>query len=282
MAGAQPTLTGITDDASRGGLFDRSNIASPVSGADVSGTIINDSTITLTIQVGDTTETRTFTTNEAADTTLSFDFSAITGGGSGGGVDGVVSGGSFDASTGVLTLQRTNSLSDVTITGFTFSTLTEADVNRLADARIGAANIQDLNNVPAIGSSGQVLSVASDGMNLEYVNPATAAVSSSSFTSTGSTVAITQNGANVNLESRPEWEGNTNNAPAGTIAVTTDVEASRIVLGADTGLVLVDSGSGVYTIRAQAPAPTPAEAPTSTTPPPSSAISPSPQQVDYI
>ena len=40
MAGARPTLTGVTDDASRGGLFVQSNVANPVSGADVTGTVI--------------------------------------------------------------------------------------------------------------------------------------------------------------------------------------------------------------------------------------------------
>ena len=43
---ANPTLQGITDDASRGGLFARSNVVNPVSGVDVNGTVINDSTIT--------------------------------------------------------------------------------------------------------------------------------------------------------------------------------------------------------------------------------------------
>ena len=44
---ADPVLAATTDDASRGGLFARSNVANPVSGVDITGTSINDSTITL-------------------------------------------------------------------------------------------------------------------------------------------------------------------------------------------------------------------------------------------
>ena len=279
MAGARPTLTGVTDDSSRGGLFVQSNVANPVSGADVSGTIVNDNTITLTIQVGDTTETRTFTTNQAADSTLSFDFSAITGG-STTTASGTVTNGNFDANTGVLTLMRSDNQPDITISGFTFSQRSDADINTLADARIGAANISDLNNVPALGDPGNVLRVSSTTGQTEWVRPDTASVSDSSFTSTGNTVAITPNGSQVNLESMPEWVGNNGNAPSGTTTVLDgiDVEVRQLTLNADTGLVLVRSGGNNFELRAAAPDPTPASAPTITTPPPSSAISPSPAQ----
>ena len=277
MAGAQPTLTGITDDASRGGLFDRSNVANPVSGADVQGTVINDSEITLSITINGDTQTQSFFTNQAAASTESFDFT-VAGGTSTGGSGFEVTSGSFDVSTQTLTLNRSGGAQPVTITGFAFSTITEAEVNTLADARIGAANIQDLNNVPAIGTSGQVLSVAADGMNLQYVDPATAAVSSSSFASPDMSIDIQQNGNIVDLEAQPTWTGNTNLAPTGTTAVTSGVQVQNLTIGADTGLVLVDTGSGTYTLRAQRTLTT-AVRPTVTSPEPRSALLPAPEQV---
>ena len=280
MAGARPTLTGITDDASRGGLFDRSNIASPVSGADVTGTVINDSTITLSITIDGDTQTGSFTTNAASDGTVALTFTGVgsTTTGTGG---AVVTGGRFDPATNMLILERSDNQPDLMIDGWVFPTRTDSEINTLADARIGAANISDLNNVPALGDPGNVLRVSSTTGQTEWVRPDTASVSDSSFTSNGNTVAITPNGAQVNLESMPEWVGNNGNAPTGTTTVGDgiDVEVRQLTLNADTGLVLVNNGSNNFELRAAAPAPTPAEAPVATTPPPSSAISPSPRQV---
>ena len=101
MAGAQPSLTAITDDASRGGLFVQSNIANPVSGSDIRGEVVNDSTITLTIMINGNPVTRTFTTNQAASDTLQFDFTVA--GGTGGDTGGNINGGSFSPQTQTLT-----------------------------------------------------------------------------------------------------------------------------------------------------------------------------------
>ena len=65
---AVPSVVGTTDDSSRGGLFSRTNLANPISGADVNGVAIQDSTIT--IQINDNSQS--FTLNQAADQTLEF------------------------------------------------------------------------------------------------------------------------------------------------------------------------------------------------------------------
>ena len=279
MAGARPTLTGVTDDSSRGGLFVQSNVANPVSGADVTGTVVNDSEITLSITIDGDTQTGSFRTNAASDGTVQLTFTGV--GGSSAGTGGpVVTGGRFDPATNMLILERSNNQPDLMIDGWVFPTRTDQEINDLADARIGAANISDLNNVPALGDPGNVLRVSSTTGQTEWVRPDTASVSDSSFTSTGGTVAITPNGAQVNLESRPEWVGNNGNAPSGTTTVLDgiDVEVGQLTLNADTGLVLVRSGGNNFELRAAAPDPTPASAPTTTTPLPSSAIDPSPAQ----
>ena len=115
MAGANPTLTAITTEASRGGLFDRSNVATPVSGSDIQGTIVNDSTISLTLNIDGTPHLFTFTTNQATDVTQTISFTTTGTGGTG---DSIVSG-SFDPDTMILTLTRASG-SPFEITGFTF------------------------------------------------------------------------------------------------------------------------------------------------------------------
>ena len=282
MAGATPTLTAITTEASRGGLFDRSNVANPVSGADVQGTIINDSTITLEFTInGEVQPSQTFTTNQAADSTLSFDFAIA---GTGGGADGVVNGGSFDSTMGVLTLTRSNNEPSIEITGFTFTARTDAEINTLADARIAAASISDLTNVDALGIAGTIARVNPAGTGIEFVASPPATVSPASFSSMDDTVVITQMGNLVDLEARPAWEGNANTAPTGTTTVsgTNTIQAERITLAADTGLVLVDNGAGAYTIQAAGTTPPPAGAPTATQPPATSALDEAPEQTIMI
>ena len=280
MAGATPTLTAITTEASRGGLFDRSNVANPVSGADVQGTIINDSTITLEFTInGEVQPSQTFTTNQAADSTLSFDFAIA---GTGGTADGVVTGGSFSGNT--LTLTRSGNESDIVITGFDFTPRSDADINALADARIRASNISDLSNVDNIGTAGQVAIVNVAGTGIAFADSPPATVSASAFSSMDNTVAITTQGNLVDLEARPAWIGNANTAPTGTTTVigTDTVQVERITLAADTGFVLVDNGAGVYTIQAAGTTPPPAGAPTATTPDPSSALTTSPPQTIMV
>ena len=276
MAGAQPSLTAVTDDASRGGLFVQSNVANPVSGVDVQGEVVNDSTITLSVTINGEVQTQTFTTNQAADSTESFDFTVATGAGGTG--DNVI-GGEFNANTATLTLRRSIG-SDINIGGFVFQDRTDDQVNDLIDARIAVTDIDALRDVPTIGTAGQVLSVNSTANGLVYADPSIALVSANSFSSMDNTVVITQNGAFVDLEARPAWEGNANTAPAGTTTViaTDTVQVERITLAADTGLVLVDNGAGAYTIQAAGTTPPPAGAPTATTPPATSALDISPPQ----
>ena len=280
MAGANPTLTAITTEASRGGLFDRSNVANPVSGADVQGTIINDSTITLQFTINGEAQTpQSFTTNQAANTTLPFNFTiAGTGGGTGG---AVVTGGTFDPVAGALRLTRSDNQPDITIPGFMFQQRTDEEINSLADTQIAATPISGLSNVDALGTAGQIASVSVDGMGISFIDPATAAVSANSFSSIDDTIVFTQRGNVVDLEARPAWEGNANTAPAGTTTVsgTNTVQVERLTLGADTGLVLVDNGAGAYTIQLAGTTPAPAGAPTATQPPATSALTPSPPQV---
>ena len=274
MAGARPTITAVTDDASRGGLFVQSNIANPVSGADVEGNTVNDSTITLSVSINGDVQTGTFTTNQAADGTVSLVFtgigdgvSPVTGGGN------PVTGGTISADGNTLTLQLTNPPNvDIDITRLA----TDAELQAAINALNIPSNIEDLGDTPSsLGTPGQVLVVNSGGTALEWADPATAMVSASSFSSNDSTIAIGQNGAQVNLEARPEWTGNTNN---GDNVGSAGVHAQNIILAADTGLILDNTG-GQVTIRMADPAPPAAAAPTVTTPPGSSVIDRAPDQV---
>ncbi len=76
---AAPTSVGATDDAALGGIFSRSNLANPVSGADVNGVAINNATITLDINGVE----QTFMLNQSTDQTLTYTVA----GGTGTGVD---------------------------------------------------------------------------------------------------------------------------------------------------------------------------------------------------
>ena len=272
MAGAQPSLTAITDDASRGGLFVQSNIANPVSGSDIRGEVVNDTTITLSITINGDTQTQSFTTNQAAISTEAFDFTVA--GGTGGDTGGNINGGSFSPQTQTLTLTTVNG-GMIPITGFTFEGRSDTDIENIVNTRIGATEIGDLMDVDDTrGTAGQVLSVASDGLSLIYSDPATARVVAGSFSSNDTTVVITQNGTQVDLSAQPEWTGNTN---MGDNVGAAGVHAQNIILAADTGLILDNTG-GQVTIRLADTAPPPAGTPTATQPPPSSALVPSPVQ----
>ena len=180
----------------------------------------------------------------------SFDFTvAGTGGGT---ADGVVTGGTFDSATGILTLTRSGNEAPIDITGFIFTPRTNAEIEELADTRISAANIQDLSNVDTLGTAGFIARVNPTGSGIEFVAAPPATVTANSFSSVDDTVMITQAGTLVDLGARPAWEGNANTAPTGTTTVlgTDTIQAERITLAADTGLVLVDNGAGAYTIQA--------------------------------
>ena len=258
MAGAQPTLTGVTDEASRGGLFTQSNIANPVSGADVQGNTINDSTVTLQVTIDGTTQMGTFTTNQAADSTVALTFTGIGGGSSPttGGGDPVVRGDVIG--TNLQLVLMSGDTVDIDISSLTTDTELQA--------AIAALNIPStffaLTDTPnTIGGNGTLLGVVNGA--LAFVPMPTANVAESSFSS-GGTIDIGPGtgGATVNLESRPHWQGNTNN---GDNVGSAGINATEIVLAADTGLILDNTG-GTVTIRMADPAPPAAQAPTASAP----------------
>ena len=265
MAGAQPTLTGVTNDASRGGLFDRSNIANPISGADVTGTVINDSTIMITLNYADgTNQTQQFTTNQASDGTLTF---TVPGSTTTGGSGGEVTDGTFDAMAGTITLNR-QGLSPVVITGVTFNQRSDADINALADARITANTtiVRSVNGVAANDATGAI-TVPTGTVGLDNFESSDTVVFRQGVTDT----------SDISADARPTWTGNANLHPSGTTPVTGGVQVQNLTIGADTGLVLVDTGSGTYTLRAQRTL-VDAAAPTVTAPPAMSALDPAPEQ----
>jgi len=102
---ADPTLQATTEDNSRGGLFVRNNIANPVAGTDVSGTSINDTTVTLTITIDDDVQTGTFTLNNAQNQNVPITFTGVGGGGSIGIGDPVIEG-EVDATGENIILER--------------------------------------------------------------------------------------------------------------------------------------------------------------------------------
>ena len=261
MAGAQPTLTGITQQASRGGLFDQSNVANPISGADVQGTVINDSTITLSITINGDTQTDTFTTNQAMDETLPFNFTIANTGGGVATTDGVVDRGSFDPATGILTLNRTNELPDVTITGFVFTPRTDQEINDLADARITANTtiVRSVNGQAPVDNTGAI-------------TIATGTVGLDNFESSNTVVfrAGTADANDISADARVRMQGNSGR---GDNVMAAGVNATEIILDASTGLVLDNTGD-VVTIRAADAAPAEASTPTTVVPDPSSALDP--------
>ena len=267
MAGARPTLTGVTNDASRGGLFDQSNIASPVSGADISGTVVNDSTITLSITINGDTQTQTFTTNQAADSTESFTFTIADGGGNGmDTADGVVNGGGFNPANGVLTLTRSNGLPDLTYSGFTFTPRTNQEIEDLADDRITASTtiVKSVNGVTPTDNTGAIT-----------INPGVPDLTNFESSDTVVFRAGVTDTSDISADARIPLTGN-DGIGAGVMSGST-VNAQRIVLAQDTGLVLTES-SGVVTIQAAGSPPAPAGTPAVTSPNPMSALMPAPEQ----
>ena len=277
MAGAQPTLTGITEDASRGGLFDRSNVANPVSGADITGTTINDSTITLSVSIDGTVRTGTFTTNQAADGTVSLVFENIGTGGT------PTMGGGDPVTDGRLTNNNATLQLDLqsgTMVDINISELVTQDELTAAIAGImtgpGVTTFLALTDVPNdyTGNAGRQLRVNTAETGLEFFLPNPSGVTAADFSSADDTVvAAAGTGTDlgtVSLEARPSWIGNTGR---GDNVGSTAQQATTVTLAADTGLVLNrDSATGNITIQAATPAPPPAAAPTPSVPDPSSAL----------
>ena len=266
MAGANPTLTAITDENSRGGLFTQSNIANPVSGGSVSGSAANDSTITITLNFADgsPSQSQDFTVNQVMDETLTFTIPVGTGGMGTGTADGVVTGGGFDQGTGVLTLTRSNNLPDLTYSGFIFTPRTDTEINRLADGRIAASTtiVKSVNGITPSDNTGAITVPLGtpDLTNFESSN----------------TVVFRQGTADSNdiaADARVRMQGNEG---IGDNVGTSGANATEIVLAADTGLVLNhNTVTDVITIQAAGTPPQAPPTPVATTPPPTSAFSPS-------
>jgi len=228
---ADPVLAATTDDNSRGGLFVRSNIANPVSGADVTGTTINNSEITLQLNgelVG------TFTLNQDTPETFNFVVDTSSGGGNTPVGDGTrVAGGRLVGND--LILFTNNSppvdLPPIDISGINTNTQrTDAEINRLADDRITAANlVRTVNNV----SPDNTGNVAITGGNTFGDTPTV------NFTTDSVTSEVT-------AQSFSPWTGN--GGAGGNVTGAQTVNASRVVLAENTGLVLSNAG-GIITIQ---------------------------------
>ena len=257
---ANPTLQGTTDDASRGGLFARSAVANPVSGADVNGTPINDTTITfaagdnITIN-GGTTET--INLNQANAETITI---ASTATGSGGtpapaannsiitlaGSGGIGGGGQF-------TLDQAT---DQTITfNVDSSTLPVPDLQTLTFTGASPGTYD--------GSTALTVDIPTGTAASIQVNDTT--VADADLTDTASVLYTTASGGVINAEARPQWTGNTNRE-----GLTGNVNIARLILDASTGLILqaVDATAGVYRLTMEGtapPAPTPSGSTTMTT-----------------
>ena len=268
MAGANPSLTAITDDASRGGLFTQSNIANPVSGADAAGATVNNTMVTLTVDIDGNPQTGTFFVNHNEDQTVTLTFT---------GIGGTTMGGGNPVERGVVAGQNIvltrNDGSEVIIDASEF--VTQGELTAALANVSGVQTFLALTDTPgAYGAAGEQLVVNADGDGLEFVPRDVASVAAGSFSSNDTTVVITQNGVQVDLSAQPEWTGNTN---MGDNVGAAGVHAQNIILAADTGLIL-DNNNGQVTIRLADTAPTPAGEPTATTPPPSTALDPSPIQ----
>ena len=255
---ADPTLVATTNDASRGGLFARSNVANPVGGVDVNGVSINDNTITLNFTINGDTQTQDFTLNQATDETLTFDFTVAGTGGTTPGTDTfiervVLSGTdltfTYNASSG--RMPETVSLSSIA------GGHTEQTIRDWADEQIvayHAANpfVRTVNGSTP-DSSGNVVVTSS------------ASVDASDFESTDSTVTFADNTTTgvVDVQARPAVIGNggrngfTSTENANTLTVASDVHVLDAT-GTRHRLVLVDNNGAIsFSLEtAQAP-PTP-------------------------
>ena len=262
---ANPTLQGTTDDASRGGLFARSAVANPVSGADVNGTPINNATVTFSagdnITLNGAAADVAINLNQANDATVTI-ASTATGGGGGpsvtpnnatitlAGSGGIQGGGQFTV----------NQAADSTIN---FS----VDPSTLPVPDLQAITFTGASTGTYDGSTALTVNIPTGEAATIQVNNAT--VTDADFTNSDSILFdTTLNTGVITAEARPQWTGNTNRN-----GVTGNVNISRLILDASTGLILqaVDATNGVYTLTmqgAEPPAPTPSGSTTRTTVPP--------------
>ena len=244
MAGANPTLDAITNDASRGGLFTQSNVANPVEGVDVTGTTINDSTVTLTVSINGTVQTGTFTLNNPADQPVNLTFTGI---GTSDTPDPTPTGGGDPVERGELI----NSNQDIRLYLESGNTVDIAVGALATDAELEALRmmIPVIPNIPttflqltdtptALGANGTYLGVT--GGALAFTTPPNA----------------------------PAWTGNSNE---GDNVGSNPVVPASLILDSSSNLVLVNDGSNNITIRARTTA---AREPATEPTPPSDAIDP--------
>jgi len=259
---AVPTSIGTTDDASLGGIFSRTNLANPISGADVNGTPVNDSTITLSVSIDGIVQTGTFTTNQANDETVSLAFTGIGGAGGGTGGGDPVTSGSIVGNNIKLLLQSGSEV-DIDITDL-------VTTPELATA-IAALNIPtmltDLGQVPnALGTTGQILQVDQAGTSLEFANAPSASVSVASFDNSGNVDFTAGTGSTVEAN----YQGLGASGTGLSTSITSGVQSINVTA---TGLSLsFNSTTGALTIG-NTGAPTPAAgARESLTAPPGNAL----------
>ena len=256
---ANPTLVATTDDAARGGLFARSNLgntsgSSPTTGVDTHLESVSfneiDRILSLVLTDGETLTVEIPGGNGTTGPT----------------VDTFITGVSFDANTGTLSLMRNDSRTlDVHIpTGG----LTTNDVNQLINNAINNLpdpSFSDLTDTPSsLGSAGQSVRVNQAGSALEFFTPTGSGINMGEFSSTGNTVAITDNSGLVNLESRPAIAGNAagtvHNANAltgNTVVNFTEfrVDSTALPLGRNGRQLVLVNNNGVITLTEDNTAP---------------------------
>jgi len=258
---ADPTLAATTDDNSRGGLFSRSNIANPVSGADINGVSINDSTITITLNYADSTsETRTFTLNQSTDGVLTFDIPGTTSGGGG------TPSADVYVQTGALSMDL-NSIIFTRTDGSTFPVdisrldgFTEQQIRTFADEQIAAASlVRTVNMVPPDTAGNVAISLSGD-----------------TFDDT-STVIFSRDPGNQNVSAVSRMLlGN------GTAESTTTNAAVSLIVDPATDFQVAEVSNGVYRFQRIAPPAQPARAPAVPMIPPANTFMSSPRVFETL
>ena len=258
---ADPTLVATTDDNSRGGLFTRSNIANPVSGVDVNGVSINDSTITITLNYADgTSQMQSFMLNQPTDAPLSFTVPGSAGGGSSTDTNTFVTGGRLSTDLNSLILEYQDGTEANPIDISMLDAFTVAQIRAFADEQIAAASLVRTVNMLTPDADGNV----------------TITTSGDNFDPSDTVIFSTDPGTgNVSAQARMA----VGNGTTGTASNFAD----GLLVDPMTGYRIVEIGStGTYVFEEIPAAPQPANRPTFTQPPPSSALSPSPAIMETL
>jgi len=276
---ADPVLNATTDDNSRGGLFVRSNIANPVEGADVQGTVVGTGNITINASInGGTVVPVTFNVNDSQDRTLPLALTVDVSGGSNNnsGGDPVVSGELVERTNPNDTLRlmlQSQTRIDIDVSEL----VTQAELTTAINGIVpGVSTFVALTDGPrsiSRSNTGQYLTANAAGDALEWLPLPGNVLNVDDFESADNTIVDTvgtQTGR-IDLSARPALVGNNGQ---GDNVGSNPQNARRIILDVDTGLVLDrNATTGDITIRrahasaaraeAAAPAPTSAlDAPT--------------------